>query len=105
MLVFLDESGFDRHNEMHKYGYSLRGRPSISHKIWLGESILSLMVFMSTAGLLDCKLTDGGVDGDTFYDFVERCLLPHLMPFDGHNPHSVLVMDNCSSHRNIGNDL
>ena len=28
--------------------------------------------------------------------FVERYLLPHLMPFNGHNPHSVLVMDNCA---------
>ena len=25
-------------------------------------------------------------------------VLPHLMPFDGQNPHSVVVMDNCSIH-------
>ena len=56
------------------------------------------MAFMSTTGVLDCKNTDGGVDGDAFYNFIERFLLPHLMPFDGHNPHSVLVMDNCAIH-------
>ena len=31
-------------------------------------------------------------------DFVQTHLLPHLMPFDGRNPHSVVVMDNCSIH-------
>ena len=36
--------------------------------------------------------------GDTFYDFVQEHLLPHLLPFDGVNPHSVVVMDNCSIH-------
>ena len=46
------------------------------------------------------SLKDGGVDGDAFYNFVyiiERHLLPH-MPFDSHNPHNVLVMDNCAIH-------
>ena len=33
-----------------------------------------------------------------FYDFVQRSLLPHLLPFDGVNPNSVVVMDNCSIH-------
>ena len=38
------------------------------------------------------------VNGDVFYDFVQSTLLPHLMPFDGKNPHSVVVLDNCSIH-------
>ena len=25
-------------------------------------------------------------------------ILPHLMPFDGKNPHSVVILDNCSIH-------
>lgn len=98
MLIFLDESGFDRRDGMRKYGYSLRGRPPISHKLMARGKHLSLMAFMSTTGILDCKITDDGVDGDAIYNFVERHLLPHLMPFDGHNPHSVLVMDNCAIH-------
>ena len=40
----------------------------------------------------------GSVDGDVFYSFVEKFLLPHLMPFDGINPHSVVILDNCSIH-------
>ena len=53
---------------------------------------------MSMAGVLDCHITHGTVNGDTFYDFVEEVLLPHLMPFNGKNPHSVVILDNCSIH-------
>ena len=38
------------------------------------------------------------MDGDKFYDFALKCLLPHLMPFNGVNKHSVVVQDNCSVH-------
>ena len=30
--------------------------------------------------------------------FIEQSLLPHLMPFNGINPHSIVVLDNCSIH-------
>lgn len=48
--------------------------------------------------MLDCKVVSGGVNGDTFYNFVQSCLLPHIMPFNGFNPHSVVVLDNASIH-------
>ena len=38
----------------------------------------------------------GTANSDTFYDFVQTHLLRPLMRFDGRNPHSVVVMDNCS---------
>ena len=53
---------------------------------------------MSSAGLLDVKTARETTNGDTFYDFVQTHLLPHLMPFDGRNTHSVVVMDICSIH-------
>ena len=40
----------------------------------------------------------GTADGDTFYEFVQTHLLPHLMPFNGINPHSVVILDNCAIH-------
>ena len=40
----------------------------------------------------------GTSDGNTFYNFVQTNLLPHLMPYNGINPHSVVIMDNCSIH-------
>ena len=47
---------------------------------------------------IDCKIYDGTVDGDQFYMCVHKYLLPHLMPFDGVNAHSVVIMDNASIH-------
>lgn len=47
---------------------------------------------------LDVKTVRGTSDGDTFYSFVQTYLLPHVMPFDGMNPHSVVVLDNCAIH-------
>ncbi len=60
--------------------------------------LISLLAFMSTTGVLDCQLVHGSVNGEVFHDFVEKLLLPHLMPFDGRNPHSIVVLDNCSIH-------
>ena len=54
MLIFLDESGFDRRDGMHKYVYSLRGRPPISHKLIGRGKHVSLMAFMSSSRVLDC---------------------------------------------------
>ena len=56
------------------------------------------LAFMSVNGLFDVSIVKGTTDGDTFYDFVQEHLLPHILPFDGVNPQSVLVMDNCSIH-------
>ena len=53
---------------------------------------------MSNSGLLDVQTIIGTSDGDTFYKFVHTHLLPHLMPFNGTNPHSIVILDNCSIH-------
>ena len=49
-------------------------------------------------GILEYETVQSSVDGDTFYEFVNLKLLPLLMPFDGKNHHSVMVMDNASTH-------
>ena len=53
---------------------------------------------MSKTTFLDCYTTEGTVDGDVFYRFVQSSLLPHLMPFNGTNPNSIVILDNCSIH-------
>ncbi len=40
-------------------------------------------------------IVEGNVNSDIF---LERCLLPILLPFDGDNPRSVVVLDNASIH-------
>ena len=98
MLIFLDESGSDKRDSLRKYGYSLRGKPPRCQKFLVRGERVSLLTFMSSSGVLDCQLVRGSVNGDIFYDFVEKLLLPCLMPFDGKNPHSIVVLDNCSIH-------
>ena len=53
---------------------------------------------MSSAGLLDAGIVIGGTDGDAFHSVIQKHLLPHLMPFNGVNPHSVVFLDNCAIH-------
>ncbi len=98
MLIFLDETGCDRRNVLRRYAYSLRGKPAKSHKLLVRGKHLNAITFMSARGILDCHIETDTVDGDAFYTCVQKCLLPHLMPFDGTNPHSVVIMDNASIH-------
>ena len=53
---------------------------------------------MSVEGILGCEIVRGGVNADKFYDFAEQNLLPTLLPFDGYNHHSVVILDNCAIH-------
>ena len=85
MFVFQDETGTSNRDVKCKYGYRWRGRPVVAQKLLVRAQHLSLIAIMNTAGLLDCVTVTGAVDGDTFYQFVHRQLLPHLKPFDGTN--------------------
>ena len=38
------------------------------------------------------------MNGNRFKQFVEDCVLPVLLPFDGNNPRSIVVMDNAAIH-------
>ena len=98
MLVFLDETGTDRRDVLRHKGYSLRGKPAVAHKLLVRGERISVIAFMSPQGILDSVPVKGGVNADKFYHAVQRSLLPHLMPFNGTNPHSVLILDNCYIH-------
>ena len=98
MLVFLDETGCKHRDTMRKFGYSLRGYPAKSVRLLSKGKQYSAIGIMSTTSFLDCYVVEGTVDGDVFYHFVQSSLLPQLMPYNGTNPNSVVVMDNCSIH-------
>ncbi len=87
MLVFLDETGSDKNTAMRKFGYR-RGKR------------VSAIAAISSIGILDVQFLKGSVDGEIFANFVELSVLPHLLPFDGVNPNSIVVMDNASIHYN-----
>ena len=66
MLVFI-ETGTDRRNLVHKYGYSMRGKPLRNHSFFVRGERVSAIACISMAGLLDVKTLTGTSDGDTFY--------------------------------------
>ena len=97
MFVFVDETGADRRDCMRKFGYSLKGKRTRSQKLLSRGRHVSAIAAMSTSGMLDFHLAYT-VDSSEFRDFVEVCLLRHLMPFDGDNPNSIVILDNASIH-------
>ena len=102
MLVFIDETGSDRRDAIRRFGYSLRGYPCISKKLLSRGCHTSAISVLSSQGILDVQFVRGGVNYDKFLDFVEKSLIPHLLPFDGVNPNSVVVMDNAIIHHHAG---
>jgi len=98
MLVFLDESGCNRRHAMRRFGYALKGQRARDVRLLCRGRRISAIAMITAHGLLDVHCTTDSVDEEVFCDAIERKLLPHLMPFDGINPQSVVVLDNCSIH-------
>ena len=96
-LIFIDETGCDRRNTIRRHGYGVRGKPVGCQKLLVRGERISVIVAMTVNGILDLQIVRGSVNGDIFMDFIQRVLLPNLMPFNGTNPNSVLL-DNCSVH-------
>ena len=79
MLVFIDETGSDRRDTLRKKGYSLRNKPPKAQNLFhSNREHVSALACMSKNGILGCEVVHGGVDGDQFYDFVERSVLPNI---------------------------
>ena len=53
---------------------------------------------MDINGVVCINSTTESVNGDLFCDFLERFLLPQLLPFNGVIPRSVVLLDNASIH-------
>ena len=85
-FVFIDETGADRRDSMHCFGYSLRDKPARAQKLlWCGQHV-SVIAAISLSGLLDCCTTLSAVTGPKFEEFVQQSLAPVIKPFDGVNP-------------------
>ena len=77
MFIFLDETGADRRNTIRKYGYSMRGKTPQKHTLLVRGEHVSGIGIISVNGLLDVSIVKGPVNGDTFYDFMLKYVLPH----------------------------
>jgi len=98
MFLWLDESGCDRRNTLRKYGYSIRGIHPVDNRLLVRVTRYSALPIMSITGLHDLYLAEGTMNGDRFTHFISTCLLPVLMPYNGMNQHSIVIMDNASIH-------
>ena len=98
MIAWVDETGSEIRNSLRAYGCGIRGIPPRDYHIRLRGKRYSAIGILSTKGIEDVYITDTSVNGEIFLDFVRKCLLPVLMPFDGVNPNSV-VLDNAAIHQ------
>ena len=98
MILWTDETGCDRRNALRQYGYGIRGLAPQDHQLQLRGVRYSAIGILSMDGVQDVYITENTVNGDTFLDFLYTQLLPLLMPFDGINHNSIVVLDNASIH-------
>lgn len=98
MFLWIDETGCDLQNALRKYGYGIRGLPPQDYSLNLRRKRYSAIGILSTGGIKDVYIAEGSVNGETFLNFIRRCLIPVLVPFDGVSLNSIVVMDNASIH-------
>ena len=103
MLIWIDESGYDRRCSLRKYGYGLRGIRPVKRRLLVRGVRYSTIPVMSINGIEDVLITEGTINGDRFSYFIRTCLLPLLQPFNNLNPMSVVIMDNASIHHTENN--
>jgi len=98
MFVFVDETGSNRRNAMRKFGYSLVGKtPSVSHLLVRGKRF-SAIAALTLDSIIATLVTSNTVTAVTLEEFIVSKLLTRLMPFNGVNPNSILVLDNATIH-------
>ena len=75
------------------YGYSTKGERAKIRRLKLpwGPRITAIPIICSE-GLLDVGIYDGHVNGEVFLHFVNTILAPCLLPFNGVNPRSIVVL-------------
>ena len=54
MIIWIDESGCDRHNSMRKFAYTLRGIPPVDHRILARGTRYSAITAISVIGVTGC---------------------------------------------------
>ena len=98
MLIWLDEMGCDECHTKRKYGCNICKLLQCDHCLLVRGIRYTAISVISMEGVYDVDLHQGNMNGDLFSCFVEKCLLPILLPFNWHNPRSVVILDNASIH-------
>ena len=75
----------------------MRGQPAKALSRFPRGKHLSVIAAMCCDGMLGCQIK-GGINSEAFQAFFDMELASKLLPFDGTNPRSIVVMDNASIH-------
>lgn len=95
-LVFVDESGCDRHDRFRRRGWAPRGSPATKTSDFHRDPRYQILPAYAQDGIMLARVYQGSTDAAFFQDFISQ-LLRHCGRFLA--PKSVLVMDNASIHR------
>ena len=98
MFVWADETGCDKRTHIRKFGYSIIGTTPTCTRHLIRGTRYNAIAAMSSSSVLALKIKNGTVNGEDFFDFIRGELIPQMLPFDGQNHNSILVLDNCSIH-------
>ena len=63
---------------------------------------ITAIPIICTEGMIDLGVFQGNVNGATFEDFLDEKLCPNLLPFNGINPRSVVIMGTIESLAALG---
>ena len=63
-----------------------------SHRLFSGGQRVNAIAALASSGILALDLVTGTVSGSDFFDFLRTTLIPNMMPFNGTNPHSIIIM-------------
>ena len=96
-LIWVDETGCNAKDFTRKFGYALRGETPVYNRLLVRGTRVPAIIAMSVDGIV-AYLTTDTVNDEKFLDFLRATLIPEMMPYDGSNPKSILIMDNCSIH-------
>ena len=98
MFVWIDKTGSDARDHIRKFGYALRGMTPTAHRLLARGQRVNAIAALTSSGVIAVDLVHGTVSAREFFYFLRASLIPNIMPFNGTNPHSIIIMDNCSLH-------
>jgi len=105
LAIFIDESHITP-DTYRKYGWGPVGQAVTLAAQLSGDKRFSYMAAFNMHGMVPggCQLLRvgdqyGNVDAERFKAWVKRCLLPVLGNYERREPNSILVLDNCSFHK------
>jgi transposase len=96
-LVFVDESGCDKHNGFRRTGWSPRGISPVQIAQFNRGQRYQILPAYTQDGVVFSEIFQGSTDTTVFEEFIEQLVLTVCGPWPREK--SVLVMDNASFHR------